>query len=83
MDTESLFHMWGARLQSWGLLPLAQTGLEVLQPLSPFAAQALYVLQPTLGLFLDGHQVGAWAAALEDPQTVANWRAMLDEVSDE
>ncbi len=82
MDNEQIpSTIWHARLHRWGLFPLAEAGLDILQPLAPFAAQALYVLQPTLGLVVDARQVGQWAAALEDPDTLAQWRTALDETT--
>lgn len=54
-----------------GLLNLC---LDVLEPFGPFAAQFLYVLQPTLGLVLDRDRIGAWAHRLETPEGLESLR---------
>lgn len=56
------------RLEQLGLRQLAGLVLDVMEPLSPFAAQVLWVAQPTLGIFMDRERVGNWASLLEDAQ---------------
>lgn len=62
---------------------MASLCLEAFEPLSPFAAQLLWVMQPTLGLVTDRDRIGAWAALLEDPQGVARLREALMEETHE
>jgi hypothetical protein len=53
--------------------------LDVLEPFSPFAAQILWVLQPTLGLMIDRERIDTWARLLEDPQGIEQLRRELEE----
>ncbi len=68
---------WGDRLRAWGLDGLAAALLDAAEPLSPLGAQALYVAQPALGVFVPGESVGRWARLLEDPANLARLRARL------
>ncbi|NJL94203.1 MAG: hypothetical protein HC915_11010 [Anaerolineae bacterium] len=70
---------WIERLRALGLDQVVAAWLEVAEPLTLLAAQLLWVAQPGLALWMDPAEVGRWAAALEDPQTLANWRAALQE----
>jgi len=74
---EGRLAVWGERLRAWGLEGLVTSLLEAAEPLSPLGAQALYVAQPALGVFLPADSVGRWARALEDPATLAWLRAGL------
>jgi len=75
-DSDAL-ESWGDRLRAWGLDGLASALLEAAEPLSPLGAQALYVAQPALGVFLPRESVGRWARLLEDPANLARLRARL------
>ncbi|NPV67641.1 MAG: hypothetical protein HPY64_10890 [Anaerolineae bacterium] len=74
---ENRLAVWGERLRAWGLEGLVAALLEAAEPLGPLGAQALYVAQPALGVFLPAESVGRWARALEDPATLAWLRAGL------
>lgn len=76
MKTELLDRLQ-TRLEGWGLAPLIPLVLEIAEPLSPFAAQTLWVLQPSLSLFIAPDQVGQWAHFLEDPEAIAHLKAHL------
>jgi hypothetical protein len=65
------------RLEQLGLTNFAVLCLDVLEPVSPFAAQVLWVMQPTLGIFINRQQVGDWAQLMEDPERVAELREQL------
>jgi hypothetical protein len=56
---------------------MAALALEIVEPFSIFAAQLLWVAQPTLSLLVDQQQITAWAEQLENPQTIARWREQL------
>ena len=56
---------------------MVDLGLDILEPLSPFVGQALWVMQPTLGLFTNRERIGEWAQLLEDPQGVEWLREQL------
>lgn len=77
MRWENRLAGWGERLRAWGLDGLVAALLEAAEPLGPLGAQALYVAQPALGVFLPAESVGRWARALEDPATLAWLRAGL------
>jgi hypothetical protein len=62
------------QLRQLGLADLAGLCLDIMEPLSPFLGQALWVMQPILGIFMDRERVGAWAKFLEDPQSLAELR---------
>jgi hypothetical protein len=68
------FRRW---LQDAGLASLAATLLEVAAPLGAIGAQVLWIAQPTLSLFWESETIHQWALALEDPNTLADWRASL------
>ncbi len=74
---ETRLAAWKARLRAWGLDGLTAALLEAAEPFSLIGAQALYVAQPTLGLFLPAESVGRWARLLEDPANLAWVRARL------
>ncbi len=74
---ESRFARWGARLRAHGLEGLALALLEAAEPLSPLGAQALYVAQPALGLFVSSESVGRWARWLEEPANLAWMREQI------
>jgi hypothetical protein len=74
---ETRLARWGDRLRAWGMEGLAAALLEAAEPLSPLGAQALYVAQPALGIFLPADDIGQWARLLEDPASVARLRARL------
>ena len=67
----------GKRLRAWGLEGLAAALLEAAEPLSMLGAQALYLAQPALGVFLPSGTVGRWARLLEDPANLAWMRERL------
>jgi len=76
-ELEQRLDAWRDRLRAWGLDGLAASLLEAAEPLGPIGAQALYVAQPTLRLFMPSETVGRWAELLEDPATVAWMRDRL------
>lgn len=53
--------------------------LDVLEPLGALGAQALWVAQPVLGLWLPRQAVRELAEALEAPGGIERLRAFLDE----
>ena len=68
-----------ARKRGWGdALSLA---LDALEPLGPFGAQMLWVLQPAAGLFGGRAALGALADALEQPGGIDRLRQQLEDDS--
>lgn len=59
---------WHARLADAGLDSIVAPLTEVLRPLGPVAAQLLWVMQPTFGLFGYAQAVDALADLLDDPE---------------
>jgi hypothetical protein len=79
---------WSVRLRSAGLDGLAETLLDVAEPLGPVGAQLLWVVQPALGLVMPSavDDLGSLADLLDDPAGVAWLRSALagvDEAEDE
>jgi hypothetical protein len=68
---------WAHRLRMARLDGLVGTLLEAAEPLSPLGAQALWIAQPTLGLFVPREDVASLARLLEDPGGLAWLRTHL------
>lgn len=68
---------WSRRLHAAHLGGVIQALLDVAEPLGPLGAQALWVAQPTLGLFVPREDVAALARLLDAPGGVAWVRAQL------
>ncbi len=62
-----------------GLSDTLRLALDVLEPLGALGAQALWVAQPVLGLWLPRQAVSELAEALESPDGIERLRAFLDE----
>lgn len=68
---------WIADAKARGYAPALHTLLEVLDPISPIAAQMMWVLQP-MGRVVGVHNVlGSLAQALESPDELAALRRQL------
>ena len=72
------YNQWAARLQRWGLTGLMSAFLEAAAPLAPIAGQALYVAQPTLGLFVPRQSITDLAQWLDQPERLADFRRVLE-----
>ncbi len=70
--------LWIQHIKARGLGHALSTALDVLEPLGPLGAQALWVAQPVLGLFVARETLGGLADALEQPGGVERLRQMLE-----
>jgi hypothetical protein len=70
---------WIQHVKARGLGEALSTALDVLEPLGPLGAQALWVAQPVLGLFVAHETLDHLAEALEQPGGVERLRQMLEE----
>jgi len=70
---------WIQHVKDRGLGDALSTALDVLEPLGPLGAQALWVAQPVLGLFVARETLGNLADALEQPGGVEHLRQMLED----
>lgn len=70
---------WIERAKGRGLGAALRLALDVLEPLGALGAQALWVAQPVLGLWLPRQAVNELAEALESPGGIERLRALLDE----
>jgi hypothetical protein len=52
--------------------------LDILEPLGPLGAQALYVLQPAAGIVGLREMIGDIAQALEEPEGIERLRQQLE-----
>ncbi|MEL7235651.1 MAG: hypothetical protein AAGK74_14205 [Chloroflexota bacterium] len=70
---------WIDRVQANGWETPLRLALDVMEPLGPFGAQVMWVLQPTLGAFLNREVLRHIALTLEQPDELARVRQRLDE----
>lgn len=68
---------WIAHVHEMGLDSLAEAFLGAAEPLGPFGAQALWVAQPVLGLFVPTEEIDELARLLDDPAGLAWLRSEL------
>lgn len=57
-----------------GLQDFALLLLDIAEPFTPLIGQALWVLQPSLGLVMDRQRVGEWAKRMENPEAMTQLR---------
>jgi hypothetical protein len=69
---------WSRWLDGHGLTGFAAALLDVVVPLAPLGAQALYFLQPALGLLVPRQAVSELAELLDTPGGAAWLRDALD-----
>lgn len=70
---------WIQRVKAHGLGDMLSTALDILEPLAPLGAQALWVAQPILGLLVAHDVLADLAQALEEPGGLEQLRQMLEE----
>jgi hypothetical protein len=70
---------WIQTVKTRGLEGALRLTLDVLEPFGALGANALWTLQPLLGVFLPSAMLGDIARALETPAHLAALRAALDE----
>lgn len=62
---------WAVRLRARRLDSVAGALLDAAEPLGPFGAQLLWIVQPALGLIAPRHEIATLARVLEEPGGVA------------
>ena len=67
---ERLIDDWAARLERWGLTPVAPFLLETLRPLGFIGSQAMLIGQPLLTLFMDASSIEQVSSLLDDPDAL-------------
>ena len=67
---QELIEAWTARLDRWGLTPVAPILLQVIRPLGFIGSQAMLFGQPVLTLFADAQSLDELAALLDDPDAL-------------
>ena len=67
---EQLIVEWAARLERWGLSPIAPLLLQTLQPLGFIGSQAVLLGQPVLTLFADASSLQELSLLLDDPDAL-------------
>lgn len=75
--TQDSTNDWIAAAQARGYAPALQTLLDVLEPVSPLAAQMIWVLQPMGRVFGMQQVLGSLAQALESPDELDELRRQL------
>jgi hypothetical protein len=70
---------WVQQAKARGLGHFLSTALDVLEPLGPLGAQAVWISQPALGLFVPRDMLGALAEALEQPGGIQRLREQLED----
>ncbi|MCA9913538.1 MAG: hypothetical protein KC496_09325 [Anaerolineae bacterium] len=78
-ETDGSMHPWIAAAQRRGLGAFLLSALDVAEPIAPVLAQALWVMQPTVGLFGGASALAQLAETLEAPDGVAQLRQQLQE----
>ena len=74
---------WSVRLKASRMQGVVGALLDAAEPLGPLGAQALWVGQPVLALFVPREDVTALARLLEEPAGLAWLRAQLTGPDDE
>ena len=67
---KQLIGEWVARLERWGLTPIAPLLLQTLQPLGFVGSQAILLGQPLLTLFTDAASLEELSSLLDDPDAL-------------
>jgi len=67
---KELIDEWAARLERWGLMPVAPILLQVIRPLGFIGSQALLFGQPFLTFFADAQSLDELSSLLDDPDAL-------------
>ncbi|MEM6530287.1 MAG: hypothetical protein AAF653_18450 [Chloroflexota bacterium] len=70
---------WIERVQANGWETPLRLALDVMEPLGPFGAQVVWVLQPALGAFFQKDILHHIAQTLEQPDELERVRQRLDD----
>lgn len=69
--------VWVARLQRWGLSPIAPALLDVARPLGAVGGSLIAFASPVLTTFFDRAVLDQFAGLLADPERLENLRRSL------
>jgi hypothetical protein len=72
-------YSWLQHIKARGLENILSAALDVLEPLGPLGAQAVWLLQPALGIFVSRTALDNIARALEEPDTLERLRSHLED----
>lgn len=67
------------RVRQWGIVDLVSILLAGIRPIAFIGGQALWVMQPALGVLMDGERVARYARLLEQPEALEMLSARLEE----
>jgi hypothetical protein len=67
---KELVDEWAARLDRWGLMPVAPILLQVIRPLGFIGSQALLFGKPFLTWFADVQSLDELSSLLDDPDAL-------------
>ena len=67
---EQLIGEWAARLERWGMAPIAPILMQTLQPLGFVGSQLVLFGQPLLTLFADAQSFEELSSLLDDPDAL-------------
>ena len=73
MDTtrrNELIDEWAARLERWGLMPVAPIVLQIVRPLGFIGSQAVLFGQPFLTWFANDQSLDELSSLLDDPDAL-------------
>jgi hypothetical protein len=70
-------YSWLRQVKTQGWENILSAALDVLEPFGALGAQALWFLQPTLGLFVSKDALSGVAHALEEPGELNRLRELL------
>ena len=85
MDTtrrKELIDEWAARLDRWGLMPVAPVLLQVIRPLGFIGSQVLLFGQPFLTLFADVQSLDELSSLLDDADALDQIERRLTDADD-
>jgi hypothetical protein len=67
---KELIDEWAARLERWGLVPVAPILLQVIRPLGFVGSQVVLFGQPLLTFFADAQSLDDLSSLLDDPDAL-------------
>ncbi len=79
---EYLIHEWAARLDRWGLTPVAPLLLRLLQPFGFVGSQMVLFGQPVLTMFADAQSLEDFSSLLDDPDALEEIERCLSDIDD-
>lgn len=79
MEKSSRFYAWIDRLKARGGAPYALLTLDVIEPIAPLLAQAVWMGQPLAGLWRGREDAAELAQLLEAPDGIDRLRQRLTE----